>query len=286
MSDGLSSDGPSMWQVMAVDPAIPMDRATLRVVISDQRRASRAFVYPWVRIVSRAAVTLIVVGKRLCPVRFSAHATMDRLCLWFLRRFVSPDAVTLLIRHFVVETNLLAFCVRNAEPPSPAEPNLRPVALSGLGNRAVIEHDLNVYRVLSALRSKVVRPPRQAGLDFSMLSVPEIEPEPAARRLLSLDIQTALCLMNIPFAFCLTSSEYRRALHSLRLDTSLLSVLAGVTGDAAFLSWGTGVPPVRVDSNVDVPAMVYEHALISEYAHARLCQLRDGQQDLAAVRHA
>ncbi len=286
MSDGLSSDGPSMWQVMAVDPAIPMDRATLRMVISDQRRPSRAFVYPWLRIVSRAAVTLIVVGKRLCPVRFSAHATMDRLCLWFLRRFVSPDAVTLLIRHFIVETNLLAFCIRNTDLSGRVEPDLRPVALSGLGNRAVIEHDLNVYRVLSALGSKASGQPCQAGLDFSMLSVPEIEPEPAARRLLSLDIQTALCLMNIPFAFCLTSSEYRRALHSLRLDTSLLSVLAGVTGDAAFLSWGTGVPPVRVDSNVDVPAMVYEHALISEYAHARLCQLRDGQQDLAAVRHA
>ena len=266
-----------LWEVMAVDPAIPMDRATLRMVISDQRRASRAFVYPWVRIVSRAAVTLIVVGKRLCPVRFSAHAIMDRLCLWFLRRFVSPDAVTLLIRHFVVETNLLAFCVRNAGPPSPAEPSLRPVALSGLGNRAVIEHDLNVYRVLSALGSEVLGSPRQAGLDFSMLSVPEIDPEPAARRLVSLDIQTALCLMNIPFAFCLTSSEYRRAVHSLRLDSSLLSVLAAVTGDATFLTWRTRPPPVRVDSNVDVPAMVYEHALICEYAHARLCQLRDEQ---------
>jgi len=260
---------------MATDPAIVMDRATLRLVISDQRRISRAFVYPWLRVVSRAAVTLIVVAKRICPVRFSAHATMDRLCLWFLRRFVSPAAVTLLIRHFVVETNLLAFCVRNAGLPGPAEPGLRPVTLSGLGNRAVIEHDLNVYRVLSALGSEALGQPGGTGLDFSMLSVPDIDPEPAARRLLSLDIQTALCLMNIPFALCLTSSEYRRAVHSLRLDASLLSVLASLTGDPMFLGWRTGPPPVRVDSNVDVPAMVYEHALICEYAHARLCQLGD-----------
>jgi hypothetical protein len=33
---------------------------------------------------------------------------------------------------------------------------------------------------------------------------------------------------------------------------------------------------VRVDSNVDVPAMVYQHALVCEFAHTRLCQLRDG----------
>jgi hypothetical protein len=273
MSD---ATGLSLWEVMAVDPTITMDRATLGLVIRDQRRASRAFLYPWIRVMSRAAVTLIVGGKRICPVRFSAHATMDRMCLAFLRRFVSPTAVTLLIRHFIVETNLLNFCVRNARMPGVGEVDLRPVALSGLGNRAVIEHDLNVYRVLFALGSTGVRDQRyRTGLDFGMLGVPEVDPEPRSRRLINLDIQTALCLMNIPFAFCLTPSEYRRAVHSLRLDSSLLGVLATLTGDNAFLDWRTGLPPVRVDSNVDVPAMVYEHALRCEYALARLCQLRD-----------
>lgn len=275
MSD---SSEPSVWQVMAADPAIPMDRAALRLVISDQQLASRAFVYPWLRIVSRVAVTLIVAGKRICPVRLSAHAAMDRLCLWFLRRFVCPAAVTLLIRHFIVETNLLAFCVRNAGLPAPAEPDLRPVTLPGLGNRAVIEHDLNVYRVLTALGSGIPSQRSRASLDFSMLTIPEIDPERHARRLLSLDIQTALCLMNIPFALCLTADEYRRAVHSLRLDASLLSILAGLTGDATFLGWRTGLPPVRVDSNVDVPATVYQHAAVCEYAHARLCQLRDAAE--------
>jgi hypothetical protein len=81
--------------------------------------------------------------------------------------------------------------------------------------------------------------------------------------------------MNIPFAFCLTPAEYRRAVHSLRLDTSLLTVLTALTGDSTFLAWRPEALPVRVDSNVGVPAMVYEHAARCEYAHARLCQLRD-----------
>ena len=122
MSD---ASGLSLWEVMAVDPSIGMDRATLDLVISDQRRRSRAFLYPWIRILSRVAVTFIVTGKRICPVRFSAHAAMDRLCLWFLRRFVSPAAVSLLIRHFLVETNLLNFCVRNAGLPGRAAVGLR-----------------------------------------------------------------------------------------------------------------------------------------------------------------
>jgi hypothetical protein len=277
------SDAASLWDVMAVDPSIPMDAGTLRLVIRDQRRPSRAAIYPWIRVLSRVAVTLIVAVKRACPVRFSAHATMDRLCLWFLRRFVSPDAVTLLIRHFIVETNLLNFCMRNA-PGAPGlggEVALRPTSLAGLGNGAVIEHDLNVYRVLFAFgrqgaggETGPLAPPDRASLDFGMLWVPGIDPEPDTRRLLNLDIQTALCLMNIPFAACLTPGEYRRAVHSLRLDASLLRILAALTGDGTFLTWRPAGLPVRVDSNVDVPLLVYEHAVLCEYAHARLCQLR------------
>ncbi len=162
--------------------------------------------------------------------------------------------------------------------PGLPEVGLRPVTLAGLGNRAVIEHDLNVYRVLSEVsasaRARMESPQRDlTELDFSMLDVPATDSEPKSKRLVNLDIQTALCLMNIPFALCLTPEEYRRAVHSLRLDASLLTVLASLTGDDTFLSWRPGLPPVRVDSNVDVPAVVYEHAVRCEYAHARLLQL-------------
>jgi hypothetical protein len=198
---------------------------------------------------------------------------MDTLCLWFLRRFVSPDAVTLLIRHFIVETDLLNFCVRNAGVPGRSEVTLRPSTLGELGNRAVIEHDLNVYRVMRLLGGAGrLSPPGR--LDFGPLDVPRIDPEPGTRRLLCLDIQTALCLMNIPFALGLTPGEYRRAVHSMRLDSSLLTVLATLTGDSTFLSWRPPGLPVRVDSNADVPQMVYEHAVICEFAHARLRWLR------------
>jgi hypothetical protein len=244
-----------------------------------------------VRVLSRVTVTLIVAAKRICPIRFSAHATMDTLCLWFLRRFVSATAVTLLIRHFIVETDLLNFCLRNAGLHTSPEVTLRPSTLAGLGDRAVIEHDLNVYRVLHLLGSAAPaplssgnadgRPVPTAGLDFGTLDIPPIDPEARRRRLLRLDIQTALCLMNIPFALCLTPGEYRRAVHSMRLDFSLLTVLATLTGDATFLTWRPSSLPVRVDSNADVPQMVYEHAVICEYAHARLRQLAtvtDGTQ--------
>jgi hypothetical protein len=282
-------EAPSLWETMAADPAVAVDPAALALVIADQRSRSRALLYPWIRPLSRLLVAVIVIARRLCPWQGSAHGLMDRMCLWFCRRLVSPVAVTLLIRHFIIESNMLAFIARNAPGGPLPEPSLRPAAIAGLGDGAVIEHDMNVYRVLHAIGS--ARAPgggvggaaeaAAAPPDYGMIAVPVIDPGPASGRLLNLDIQTALCLMAIPFAACLTPGEYRRAVHSMRLDASLLALLAQVTGDEAFLGWRTTLPPVRVDSAGELPVMVYEHAVACELAHARLAALRDARAGLA-----
>jgi hypothetical protein len=256
-----------IWTQILTDPTVPIDRSTLRMVVDDQRTWTRRWLYPVVRPVSVALVALIRLVKALAP--FSAHSTMDRLCVWFLHRFVSPTAGTLLIRHFLVETNLLNFLLRNAGAPGVV--GLRPTTLRQLGDRAVIEHDRNVYDVLVSLGIGGVH--RRARPDFSMLVVEPIDAGAGVRRLLNLDIQTALCLMNIPFAFCLTRDEYAAAVHSLRLDDSILALLADLTGDATFLRWRTGSTSVRLDSSVDVPRAVYEHAVVCELAHGHLLRM-------------
>lgn len=263
---------PSIWEAIAADPSIPLDRRLTRLILEDQQRPSRQWLYPLARILSRVAVTVVSIVKRFVPRRWMSLETMDALCLWFLRRFVSPDAVELLIRHFVVETNLLNFLIRNS--PAAIEPvALRPVSLAGLGDHAVVEHDLNVYDVFIALDGAPVS--RSEPLDFQQLDVPPLDPERRRRRILRLDIQTALCLMNIPFCIALTRDEYRRAIHSMRFDDSLLDMLAVVCGDEGFRRWTSGTMSIRIDSNVDVPRAVYVHALICEYAHARLVHLAE-----------
>lgn len=270
-----SIDPPPLWSAILADPTLAFDRPTLARVVADQRRWSRRWLYPVVRVISQVAVTAILVSKRLVPFasRLAAHATMDRLCVWFLRRCVAPESAGLLLRHFVIETNLLNFLVRNAGLPDSRPVMLRPTALRQLGDRAVIEHDLNVYRILTALATA---PPRRrlAELDFSMLAVPELDLEPDTRRLLRLDIQTALCLMNVPFAACLSLAEYRQAVHSLRLDETVLSMLATLTGDRTFHTWRPVGTMVRVDTRLDVPRAVYEHAVRCEQAHAHLLRLQ------------
>lgn len=264
---------PSMWEAVYADPSVPLDRALVRQIINDQRRMSRRWLYPIARIFSRILVAIISIVKRVLPFRWMPLHTMDTMCVWFLRNFVSPDAVELLIRHFVVETNLVNFIIRNTQVAM--EPvTLRPETLSGLGDQAVVEHDVNVYDVLIALDEVPLTRPET--LDFSQLDVPWLDAERGHRRLMRLDIQTALCFMNIPFSMALTVEEYRRAVHSIRFDDSFLEILALVCDDDVFRHWKVGALSLWMDSNVDVPQMVYRHAIVCEYAHARLVKLAGG----------
>ena len=281
MPEFVRSD-PSMWEAVYADPSVPLDRALVRQIINDQRRLSRRWLYPIARIVSRVLVAIISVVKRVLPFRWMPLPTMDALCVWFLRRFVSPGAVELLIRHFVVETNLVNFIIRNTGVDM-APVTLRPETLAGLGDSAVVEHDVNVYDVLIALDGVPLA--RPDALDFAQLDIPPLDAERGRRRYLRLDIQTALCFMNIPFSMALTVEEYRRAVHSIRFDDSFLEILALVTGDDTFRHWKLAGMSLWMDSNVDVPRMVYRHALVCEYAHAHLVKLAGGTypRDTAAA---
>jgi hypothetical protein len=272
VAEFVTSD-PSMWEAVHADPSVPLDRAVLRQIIDDQRRLSRRWLYPIARVISRVLVGIISVVKRVLPFRWMPLGMMDFLCVWFLRRFVSPDAVDLLIRHFVVETNIINFVIRNT--PVDMEPvTLRPETLSGLGDHAVVEHDINVYDVLIALDPVPLTKP--ATLNFAQLDVPPLDAESHRRRVMRLDIQTALCFMNIPFSMALTVEEYRRAIHSMRFDDSLLEILALVCDDDTFRHWKIGGFSIWMDTNVDVPQQVYRHALLCEYAHAHLVKLAGG----------
>lgn len=261
---------PSMWEAIHADPSIPLAKPVVRMIIDDQRRISRRWLYPYARFFSRILVTALSLIKRIAPGRWMSLVTMDRLCLWFLRRFVAPDAVELLIRHFVVETNLVNFIIRNTA--TTMEPvTLRPTTLAGLGENAVVEHDINVYDVLISLEKVRVDAPDQ--IDFSQLDVPTLDPERRQRRIMRLDIQTALCFMNVPFCIALSLEEFRRAIHSLRFDDSFLEILAVITEDETFKHWKMGGLSLWMDTNVDVPHLVYRHALVCEYAHAHLASI-------------
>jgi hypothetical protein len=260
----METDGPGIFDALRGDPTFHFDRGALRLLEADQARWSYRYLRPLARVVSRVAVAVITAVKRVLPFQFSNHDLLDRLGIWFLSHFVSEEGGELLLRHFVIETNVLAFIAANT---GLDQPNLRPGDLDDLDDNAVIVHDLNLYQVLTDLGGRPL--PRPERLDYSMLEVGPIDVS-RTRRLLRLDLETGMCMMNIAFCLLTTSDEYRRAVHSLQLDESLLAILAELTDDPVFLGWKPAgyIPIVR--TNRDVPRDLFAHAVIHEYIHARL----------------
>lgn len=273
---------PDVFEAMLHDPGLGLDKEALAVAVRDMRRWTRRYVKPVARALSLVSVALIVALKRLLPFQLRAHGLIDVLCIWFTRRFVSPEAASSLIRHFVIETNLINFVAHNCGADDVERVDLSPGALREMGDRTVIKHDINIYNLVldlghSATADVLRRRPLEE-LDLSMLHVPEIDVERGRRRWLELDIESALYLMNIPFCLFTTEDEYERAVNSFQLDESLLGFIANLTGDPVFRTW----TPLRFSAWLtiarDVPRDLYWHALVNELAHTRLCALRDARE--------
>lgn len=265
-ADLVDAQGPSIWDALDGDPTHLLDRHALRLLEADTDRWSARWLRVPARLLSRVVVAVIVVVKRLLPFEFSAHGLLDRLGIWFLSRCVSEEGGELLLRHFAIETDLLAFIAGNAGLDVPV---LRPGTLDELDDHAVIVHDRNVYEVLAGLGNRPLPPPRSRDLDFSMVTVPA--PDAGGhRRLLRLDLETGLAAMNVLFSLLTTSTEYRRAVHSLQLDGSILACLAELTGDDLFRTWAPPGQLAIVRTARDVPRELFVHALANELAHARL----------------
>lgn len=273
---------PDPFEAMLKDPGNGLDKEALVVAVRDMRRWTRRYLKPVLRRLSLVTVFFIVVTKRVLPFQFRSHDLIDTLCIWFMRRFVSNEAASSLIRHFVIESNLINFVARNCGADDVLETDLKPDALHKMGDRTVILHDITIYNLLLDLgeseTADVLHSRPLEELDFSMLTVPDIDTEPERKRWLELDIESALYLMNIPFCLFTTEDEYERAVNSFQLDESLLGYLANLTGDVVFRTW----VPLRFSAwlNIarDVPRDLYWHAIVNELAHARLCALRDARE--------
>jgi len=224
------------------------------------------------------AVWVIVALKRLLPFQFSWHSMLDRLSVWFLRRCVSREGGELLLRHFIVETLLIRFVARNSGLEDIPEPDLMPTTFKGLMGHAVIQHDVNMYRLIIDTGEKLrasgrVKCDKRAGLDCSMLDVPAITPDDEYCRFINLDLGTALYFMNIPFALLTSEDVYEQAVNSFQLDDPLMAHLADITGDSLFRAWGARQSLSWLEINRDVPRALYMHAVVHEYAHTHLCRL-------------
>lgn len=282
---------PGLFHALRVDPTLPMDPVCVASQVRDAQRWTRRYLLPVVKVLVLVALRLVMMIKRVLPVQLSSQRLLSWGSVFFGRWFASPEAAEFILRHFVIETQVVNFIARNAGRGSVPEVDLLPTRPEHLGDwegmNATIRHDVNVFNLLIDLGESEVADVHSrvplAQLDFGMLSMPDIETRPTAPRLMRLDTYTTLYVSCFWIAFCADEQVLERAINSFQLDESLLTALANLTGDDTFRSWTPVKFPLWLGSPTFDPARdLHWHMLVHEYAYHQLLRLRAAQASESA----
>ena len=200
-----------------------------------------------------------------------------------MKRFLSPEANLLILRHFQLGSEILGFIADNATPGfRPQLEAMRPRRIDDVRDNLFLKHDLNIYNFLIQLNREMKRRgtflARPARLDFSAIS-DEIELEPMPRgRLNKIDLQTAIELYTPLYGFLLTDRDFWRAANSLQLDETIGLYAARLTGEEKHLALINNRHPMVPFSTLGAGFRLVLHGLATEVLHGFLRELKGRQE--------
>ena len=277
---------PDPWLALSLDQSLPLAADAKAALVRGSRSASRRWLLPVVRPAALATLAAATMIRLLAPRWPNLNGPLHRLIHWGLRTFASPEANTLILRHFHIGTELLAFIKANAGEVQVETVPLRPTTLKALEDDVFLQHDLNVFNFVIQLNQSLrgqgreLEPP--ARLDFSMISEAPFPLAPPPRGPLNVvDVQTAIEAYTPLYALMLPREDFLRAAHSLQLDETIAIYVARLLGSdyhMAFLKNGT---PLLPGSRFSAARRLMLHGLDCEALHGWLRQLKARQQTAA-----
>ena len=174
-------DDPSPWHALYLDQSTPIRPSAKTLWLTNSSSVSRQFVLPFARVFSKVLIVCFQVIKALSPIDWRASRLLHQLIYWGLKYFVKKEANYLILRHFWLGSEILAFVGGNVPGVKVPMNPLRPKNLEDLKNHLFLTHDLNLFNFVINLNKEL----REKGLkikpletpDFSMLTEGEFDIE-------------------------------------------------------------------------------------------------------------
>ena len=272
---------PDPWQTLWLDPSVPINPDVKKAWLRDSRTWSRQFLLPLVRPLARLAIVLLQVVKVFIPNTFTSPRLLHRFLAWALAVFATPEANWLILRHFWIGTENLAFLNANIRGGGVEMNPLRPEDLPALVDDLFIKHDLNLFNFITRLNLKL----RAQGvteieavdeLDFSMISDGgrfAIAPQNAGL-LNRIDLQSCIDIFTPLYQLFLTDADFWRSVHSLQLDETIGIYAARVLNKPEGLILINNKHPMVVPATWSAGYRLVLHGLASEMLHAILVEAR------------
>lgn len=154
---------PDPWLALYLDQSLPIDEGAKRALLIGNRSVSRRWLLPAARPFIFSFFILVKILRGISPQWPNLNGTLHRLIHWGLRTFASPEANTVILRHFNIGTEILAFIKANAGALEFPSWPLQPMRLKDLEDNVFLQHDLNVYDFIIRLNGTL----REQGRDLA-----------------------------------------------------------------------------------------------------------------------
>lgn len=273
---------PDPWLALYLDQSLPIDPEAKRCLLVGARSWSRRWLFP----VSRPLVILffcvVKVLRAISPRYPNLNGLLHKTIHWGLRTFGSPETNTLILRHFHVGTELLAFMRINAGAADISSHPLRPTKLKDIEDNLFLQHDLNVFNFIIELNQRLRAEGREIMpapvLDFSMISdeFPAFETFPTGL-MNRIDVQTAVEFYTPLYALMLPRNDFVRAAHSLQLDETVAIYIARILGTDYHLNFIKNGHPMVALSTLQAGYRLMMHGLDCEALHGWLRTMKARQ---------
>ena len=272
---------PDPWLALYLDQSLPIDDGAKRALLAGNRSVSRRWLFPIARPAIFAFFIVVKILRALSPRRPNWNRPLHELIYWGLKVFASPEANTLILRHFTLGTELLAFVKANAGPVDIDSLPLRPKRLEELRDNLFLQHDLNIYNFIIQLNHSLRAQGRDlapvAQPDFSMISdTVDLAPLPHGR-LNVIDVQTAVEAYTPLYALFLPREDFVRAANSLQLDEVVAIYIAKILGNDYHLAFMKNGHPLVPLSTLQAGYRLMMHGLDVESLHGWLRVLKRRQ---------
>lgn len=279
---------PDPFLALYLDHSMPIDQDAKAALL----RGASSWCRRWLFNIVRPFVFLFFLTVKLLrgisPRWPNLNATLHRLIHWGLKHFATADANLLILRHFHIGTEILAFIRANAGPVEVETVPLRPRTLADLRDNMFLQHDLNVYNFIIQLNASLEKQGRGlepvAEPDFSMITDGPFDIAPLKSGPLAFaDVQTAVEVYTPLYALFLPRRDFVRAANSLQLDETVAIYIARILGTDYHLAFVKNGHPMVQLSTLQAGYRLMMHGLDCEAIHGWLRELKRRKQALPAA---
>lgn len=280
--DSFDRNDPDPWLALWLDTSLPIDDGAKAALLKGHDSYSRRFLLPFLRPFVFVFFVLVHALRRIFLRWPNMPKTLHKTIHWGLRTFATPEANTLILRHFSIGTEILGFIKANAGPVEIESFPLKPTTLKELEDNIFLQHDLNIYNFIIELNKSLREQGRDLSppdtLDLSMITDGPFEFEDFPDTKLNfVDIQTAIELYTPLYALFLPKNDFVRAANSLQLDETIAIYIAKILGTDYHLSFIKNGHPMVPLSTFEAGHRLMLHGLDAEGIHGWLRVLKRRQ---------